>query len=161
MINHSKRNDVQVLAKFSAVKVWGMCGIGIAAAVFAWSQIPGMADYQGSRFSPETARFLLLSATVIFTAFLPLWAWHIWNFLTRPGALYVSDGRLFIYWAYFQSIPIKGITDAVHLGRASRLGDRVCLSVTGQKNVKFQTTFMEGGGEEVVAAIKEIAAVPG
>lgn len=159
MINHSKRNDVQVLAKFSAVKVWGMCGIGIAAAVFAWSQIPGMADYQGSRFSPETARFLLLSATVIFTAFLPLWAWHIWNFLTRPGALYVSDGRLFIYWAYFQSIPVKDIAAVADLGRAGQLGDSVRLSVRGRRDVKFQTTFMARNGSEVVAAIKEIAAI--
>lgn len=159
MTDKATPSDVQIVAQFSALKVLGICVVATAAAVLTWTQIPGMADYQGSRLSPETARFLLLSSTVILTAFLPLWVWHIWNFLTRPGALYVSGGRLFIYWAYFQSIPVKDIAEVVDLGRAGHLGDSIRLSVTGRRDVKFQTTFMAKSGKEVVAAIKQIAAI--
>ena len=152
-------NDVQVLSKFSAFKVLGLCGVMTALAVLTWTQIPGMADYQGRRFSPETASFLLLSSTVILTAFLPLWLWHIWNFLARPGALYVSGGRLFIYWAYFQSIPVKDIAEVTDLGRAGPLGGSIRLSVSGRRDVEFKTTFMAGSREELIAAIKQITPI--
>jgi hypothetical protein len=159
MTEKATPNDVQILAQFSALKVLGICGVMTVAALLTWTQIPGMSDYQGRRFSPETARFLLLSSTVILTAFLPLWVWHIWNFVTRPGALYVSGGRLFIYWAYFQSIPVKDIAAVADLDRVGPLGDSIRLSVRGRRDVKFQTTFMARNGSEVVAAIKEIAAI--
>lgn len=124
-----------------------------------WTQMPGLTDYVGHRYSTDFGRFLLISATVIFTAFLPLVAWHLWNFLTRPGALYVAGGRLFIYWAYFQSVPVKDIAEAFDLGRAGPLGDNIRLSVRGRRDVTFQTTFMARSGKEVVAGIKQIAAM--
>jgi hypothetical protein len=159
MTDKAKPPDAHILARFSALKVLGICGVATGLAVLTWTQIPGLADYQGRRFSTETGRFFLLSSTVILTACLPLWVWHIWNFLTRPGALYVSGGRLFIYWAYFQSIPVKDIAEVVDLGRAGPLGDSIRLSVTGRRDVKFQTTFMARSGTEVVAAIRQIAAI--
>ena len=119
--------------------------------------MPGLADYVGIRHSTEFGRSLLISATVIFTAFLPLVAWHAWNFFTHPGALYVAGGRLFIYWAYFQSVPINDITEAIDLGSSGPLGDNVRLSMRGGRDVKFQTTFMARSGQEVVAGIKQIA----
>lgn len=151
--------DVLVLAQFSALKVLGLSGVGIAAAMLIWTQIPSLGTFQGNRLSPEEAQFFLLSSTVILTAFLPLWGWHIWNFFSRPGALYVSGGRLFIYWAYFQSIPVKDIAEVVDLGRAGPLGDSIRLSVTGRRDVKFQTTFMAKSGKDVVAAIRQIGAI--
>lgn len=73
------------------------CGLIVGAAIICWVLIPDMANYRGGRYSIETGRMLLIAATAIFTAFLPLAAWHGWNFLTRPGALYAADGRLYIY----------------------------------------------------------------
>ncbi|WP_156796113.1 hypothetical protein [Brevundimonas subvibrioides] len=151
--------DVQILARFSALKVLGVCGVATAAAVLTWTLLPALDDYQGRRFSPETARFLLVSSSVILTAVLPLWGWNIWNFVTRPGALYISGGRLFIYWAYLQSVPVKDITAAIDLGRAGPLGDIVRLSVSGRRDVEFQTTFMAKSGSGVVASIKQVAAI--
>ena len=151
-------SDSHVVAKFSVGKLSFFCGVIVVCAVLCWVQIPGLAAYVGHRYSTEFGRFLLISATVILTAFLPLVAWHVWNVFTRPGALYVDSGRLFIYWAYFQSIPVKDVAEAVDLGRAGPLGDNIRLSVRGRRDVIFQTTFMAGSGKDVVAAIKQIAA---
>jgi hypothetical protein len=152
-------SDVQIVAKFSVWKLLFLCGFIIALAAVCWTQIPSLIDYQGRRYSTEFGRFLLLSATGIATMFLPLAAWHAWNFFTRPGALYVSGGRLFLYWAFFRSVPVEDIADAVDLGRAGPLGDSVRLSLNGRRDVMFQTTFMAKSGGDVVAAIKGIAAV--
>lgn len=150
--------DVQVIAKFSAWKTLALCSVIMVGAAVSWAYIPSLDPYLGNRFSPEIARFLLFSATAIFTAFLPLVAWHVWNWLSQPGALYISDGRLFIYWAYFQSVSVQQIVDAVDEGRSNAFGDRVRLSVSGRADVRFETTFMAKSGGGVVALIKATAA---
>ena len=141
------------------MKLLFLCGFIVVGAALCWMQIPGLANYEGHRYPTEVGRFLLISATVIFTAFLPLVAWHIWNFFTHPGAIYVNGGRLFIFWAYFQSVPVNDIAGAVDLGRAGPLGDNIRLSVRGRRDVKFQTTFMARSGKEVVAEIRQVAAM--
>lgn len=150
--------DLRIAAKFSVWKLLVFCGFIVALAALCWMQIPGLGDYNGNRYSTESGRFLLLSATMIATAFLPLVAWHGWNFFTRPAALYSTDGRLFFYWAFFRSIAIEDITDAIDLGRSGLFGDGVRVSLRGKPDVTFQTTFMARSGSDVVAAIKGIAA---
>tara|TARA_R110000850_G_scaffold30967_1_gene85563 strand:+ start:315 stop:611 length:297 start_codon:yes stop_codon:yes gene_type:complete len=96
---------------------------------------------------------------VIATAFLPLVAWHGWNVITRPAALYASGGRLFFYWAFFRSVSIAEITDAVDLGRSSPFGDSIRVSLSGRPDLMFQTTFMAVSGSQVAAAIRKLAAI--
>ena len=133
------------------------CGFIVGFAVICWMLIPDMAHYRGGRYSPETGRMLLISATAIVTAFLPLVAWHGWNFMTRPGALYAADGRLYIYWAWFQVVAISEIADVDDLGRATWLSDSVRLTLRDGRQVKFQTTFMADRGATVATAIRRIA----
>lgn len=153
MMNTTTPADVCVLSKFSTWKVLGISGFLAGAAALMWFWLLNFGEYQGRRYPPEVAKVLLTISTIGITAFLPLCVWHVWNYVRRPAALYVSGGRLFIYWAYFQSIAIKDIEKAVDLGRSGPMRDSVRLSVNGPKVIVFQTGFMADSGSDVVAKI--------
>lgn len=157
MNQNDETPPVQILSAFSRWKLLFFCGSLVGFAVVCWSQVPGLDGYQGRRYSTETGRMLLISATTIATVFLPLAIWHAWNFLTRPASLYIAESRLFIYWAYFRSIPLEDIIEVADLGRASLLADSVRLSLRGGKQLTFQTTFMANRSAEVVEAIRKVA----
>ena len=147
---------VQTLAPFSRWKLLALSAPLVVMAALLWAQLPGIDEYVGHRLSTEYGLFLYYSSMTIITAFLPLVVWHVWNLITHPSALYTVGGRLFIYWAWFQSVRISNIIDAVDLGKAGPLGDSVRLSVKGRRDLIFQTTFMAKSGREVAEAIKNL-----